>query len=316
MNANLITLPALCMAHTDIGICARLAPIDLPDAIPGHARRGVFARGTGRQFDVRAEGSDCTTLVIYDEIGEWGISARMLRQALASITTPRIRLEINSPGGDVFDGIAMFNDLVSHAARIEVVVTGVAASAASVIAMAGDSIAMHANAFMMIHNAWSITIGDRQDHAAMVAVLGGIDAAIARTYARRADDDTDVIAAMMDAETWMDAEQAVDRGFADSIIADETDPAARAAFDLSIFNKTPRELMHSAPLEGDPTIRDAERALRDAGFSRTRARAMASGRTPQPDNGNQREADEPDFGPLLASIKDLASKMKPQIGKQ
>lgn len=282
--------------------------IDLPESVPGHARRGVFARAMGRRFDVKAAGDDCTTLVIYDEIGEWGISARMMRQALAGITTPRIRLEINSPGGDVFDGIAMFNDLVQHDARIEVVVTGVAASAASVIAMAGDDIAIHGNAFLMIHNAWAMTVGDQNDHAAMVQVLAGIDTALARTYARRADDDVDAITAMMNAETWMDAEQAVDRGFADRIVEGESEPAARAAFDLSVFNKTPGELRQYAPLADDPTCRDIERALRDAGISRSKAKALASARHTSPDP-DQREADATDLGPLLAFVKSEVRKI-------
>lgn len=290
-------------------MAAAVRPIALPESIPGHSRRGVFARAMGRRFDVQAAGDDCTTLVIYDEIGEWGVSARDMRQALARIETPRVRLEINSPGGDVFDGIAIFNDLVQHAARVEVVVTGVAASAASIIAMAGDDIAMHQNAFLMIHNAWAMTVGDQNDHATMVQVLSGIDTALARTYARRADDDTDVIAAMMDAETWMDAEQAVDRGFADRIVEDEAEPEARAAFDLSIFSKTPRELSQKAPLAGDPTCRDIERALRDAGISRSKAKALAAARTPQPDQ-DQRDADDTDLGPLLDSLKGLAGVMQ------
>jgi len=310
MNDAAITLPGHMSARFRGAIMAgAVRPIDLPETIPGHARRGVFARAMGRRFDVKAAGEDCTTLVIYDEIGECGISAAMLRGALARITTPRIRLEINSPGGDVFDGIAMFNDLVQHDARIEVVVTGVAASAASIIAMAGDDIAMHANAFLMIHNAWAVTIGDRGDHAAMSAVLAGIDAALARTYARRADDDTGIIAALMDAETWMDAEQAVDRGFADRIVEDEAEPDARATFDLSIFAKTPRELHQNGPLAGDPTCRDIERALRDAGISRSKAKALAAARTPQPDDRDQRDADAAAVQELLAFVKAEASKI-------
>ncbi len=287
-------------------------PIALPETVPGHARRGVFARAMGRRFDINAAGGDCTALVIYDEIGDFGISARMMRQALAGITTPRIRLEINSPGGDVFDGIAIFNDLVQHDARVEVVVTGVAASAASIIAMAGDDIAMHENAFIMIHNAWAMTVGDQNDHAAMVQVLAGIDDALARTYARRTAEAADVITAMMDAETWMDAEQAVDRGFADRIVEDAAEPEARAAFDLSIFAKTPRELCRDTPLAGDPTCRDIERALRDAGISRSKAKALASARTTMPDDQDQRDADDPDLGPLLASLNALAGQFHTQ----
>jgi len=311
MNPHLITLTANARALRARGVFAgpgRPGPIDLPASIPAHDRRGVFNRATGRRFEVQAAGDDCTTLMIYDEIGEWGISAKMMRQALAGITTPRIRLEINSPGGDVFAGIAMFNDLVQHAARIEVVVTGVAASAASVIAMAGDDIAIHGNAFLMIHNAWAMTVGDQNDHAATMQALAGIDTALARTYARRAGDDVDAITAMMNAETWMDAEQAVDRGFADRIVEDESEPTARAAFDLSVFNKTPRELARFAGPADDPTCRDIERALRDAGVSRSKAKALASARTPSPDP-DQRDADAPELGSLLAFVESEVRKI-------
>lgn len=312
MTRKVITLPALPAALAGRGVFAgpgRPAPIALPADIPQHDRRGVFARATGRRFEVKAAGDDCTTLMIYDEIGEWGVSAAAMRQRLAQITTPRIRLEINSPGGDVFDGIAIFNDLVRHEARIEVVVTGIAASAASLIAMAGDEIGMYANAFLMIHNAWSFTIGDQHDHVAMSQVLAGIDTALARTYARRAGTAADMIEDMMDAETWMDGQQAVEHGFADRVLDDEAAPEARAAFDLSIFNKTPGELRQYAPIADDPTCRDIERALRDAGISRSKAKALATARHPSPDP-DQRDADDPDLGSLLTSLNGLAGKMQ------
>lgn len=311
MNPHLITLPANARALRARGVFAgpgRPGPIDLPASIPAHDRRGVFNRAHGRRFDVQAAGEDCTTLMVYDEIGEWGISAAAMRVKLSQITTPRIRLEINSPGGDVFDGIAIFNDLVRHKARVEVVVTGVAASAASIIAMAGDDIGMYGNAFLMIHNAWSVTIGDQSDHAAMAQVLAKIDEALARTYARRAGTAADMVEDLMAAETWMDAEQAVDRGFADRVLEDEAGPDARAAFDLSVFNKTPRELARFAGPADDPTCRDIERALRDAGVSRSKAKALASARTPSPDP-DQRDADAPELGSLLAFVESEVRKI-------
>ncbi|HYF87419.1 head maturation protease, ClpP-related [Azospirillum sp.] len=243
--------------------------IDAPEGLT-QTRRPFFNRAAGRDFAVNASG-DRTEITLYDEIGMWGVSASDLRAQLAGIRGGTIHLKINSPGGDVFDGIAMHNDLKAHPARVEVEVVGLAASAASLIAMAGDHITVPSNAFLMIHNAWTVVAGDRRAMTEASGVLEQIDTALAKTYAERTGQDAAAVRAMMDAETWMSGDQAVELGFAQ---AKGGETPAQAAFDLTVFANVPAALR---ALQVGPanTKRDFERVLtRDAGLSRSQARAL------------------------------------------
>lgn len=165
----------------------------------------------------------------------------MFRAALDQIDTKNIVLNINSPGGDVFDGIAIFNDLLAHPANVVVRVNGLAASAASLIAMAGDEIQIAETAFFMIHNAWSIAIGDARELTARAKLLKTIDGKLADTYANRTGQDVAEIRQQMDAETWLTAEDAVDQGFADKLVTNDA-AEAHASFDLAPFKNVPRGL--------------------------------------------------------------------------
>lgn len=274
--------------------------ISIPSDLKSATARPFFNRATGRKFDVRDAG-DLTEVDLYDEIGFWGVTAADFKAQIAG--KGRLRLRINSPGGDVFDGITIFNDLVDHPAPVDVEVVGVAASAASIIAMAGDRITIAENAFLMIHNAWTIGLGDRHDMLEVSEVLEQIDGAIADTYAARTGGDREEIVRMMDEETWMKGEAAVDVGFADDVAG-----AARAmaAFDVTGFKNSPSELKVTIGDDARPsTVRDAERALRDAGFSRATAKAMAS-RAFDTDTLPQRDAGgaDPDFVAALKRIQD------------
>lgn len=283
------------------------APISPPAGLVQSTERPFFNRAKGRLFDVHAQG-DVTEIELYDEIGFWGVSAKEFGQKLRAVSGGVIHLKINSPGGDVFDGIAMYNDLVNHPAKVHVEVTGFAASAASLIAMAGDEISIADNAFFMIHNAWTLAIGDRNAIGEVADVLEQIDGALALTYAKRTGIDIDEIAQMMDAETWLSGADAVDQGFADNVGA-KTE--AKAAFDLSCFANVPEGLRGISAKTGDPTIRDAERALRDAGFSRSKAKALASG---APDD-HQRDAGTNNafMSELLSGLSDLTDKIERSI---
>jgi ATP-dependent protease ClpP protease subunit len=260
------------------------AAIKMPDGLKQSTKRPFFNRASGRVFDVQNAG-DVTEIDLYDEIGFWGVSAKDFRNQLRNVTGGTIKLRINSPGGDVFDGIAMFNDLVAHKARVEVEVTGFAASAASLIAMAGDKITIADNAFFMIHNAWTCACGDRNSLGDVADILGQIDGALADTYAARTGMDRAEIVEMMDDETWLSAEDARENGFADAVGKAEE---AKAKFDLSCFAKVPDGLRGFTAQSAGPTIRDTERALRDAGHSRAQAKAMAA-------RGNQAD-DQRDAG--------------------
>lgn len=190
---------------------------------------------------VRASG-DTTTIDFFGEIGPWGISAKNFSQLLGDVNTSLITLNINSPGGDVFDGIAIYNALLEHSAQVNVRVTGLAASAASLVAMAGDTIAIADNAFFMIHNAWTLAMGDRKAMAETARTLGKIDNELANTYATRTGGDKPDIVDMMDNETWLSASEAMDLGFADSTFGADT-KQAKASFDLSSYKHVPKALL-------------------------------------------------------------------------
>lgn len=179
------------------------------------------------KWDASVRGAaDDTTITIYDMIGSdgWseGVTAKRIGAALRSIGSRDVTALINSPGGDFFEGLAIYNLLREHPHKITVKVVGLAASAASVIAMAGDEIQVAKSGFLMIHNAWSIVIGNRHDLRSAADVMDQFDASMADLYAAAAGIDVKEAAAMMDAETWMNGQAAVDAGFATALLpADE-----------------------------------------------------------------------------------------------
>ena len=169
------------------------------------------------------------TLSVTDDIGAFGVSAKSFLDDLRTIKAKDITVEINSPGGDVFAGLAIYNGLRSSGKTVNVKVLGIAASAASLVAMAGDTIEMPENAMMMIHNPWSFAVGDAEELRATADVLDKIGTSLVTTYANRTGKDEAEIKAMLDAETWLTAQEAVDMGFATQV----TQPfSARASFDL------------------------------------------------------------------------------------
>lgn len=172
--------------------------------------------------EVRAAQAGDNSISIYDSIGEnWegtGVTAKRISAALRSIGEKDVVVNINSPGGDFFEGVAIYNLLREHPGKVTVRIVGLAASAASVIAMAGDEILMGDGAFLMIHNAWAVAIGNRHDMADAAKLLEPFDAAMAAVYAARTGITASEAARMMDDETWIGAAQAVDDGFADGLL--------------------------------------------------------------------------------------------------
>lgn len=187
---------------------------DLRQRVQDHAPS--YEREAG--YTVRNATGDEAIVRIYDEIWFLGVNADDFVRDLDTITAPRMRVEINSPGGDVFDGIAIYNALRTHPAHVTTRVDGIAASIASVIAQAGDHRIMLSSSQMMIHNAWGVTVGDHQDHAEMSALLAQQDDIIAGIYASRSGGDKDNFRTLMDAETWLSDERAVAEGLADEVI--------------------------------------------------------------------------------------------------
>lgn len=170
--------------------------------------------------------SDEASINIYDVIGEdWmgeGMTAKRIAGILRSIGERDVVVNINSPGGDLFEGIAIYNLLRDHDHRVTTRVIGLAASAASVIAMAGDEIQVARAGFMMIHNVWVLAMGNRNDLRESADQLETFDDALASVYAARTGMEKKAVAKLMDRETWFSGEQAIEQGFAEALLpADE-----------------------------------------------------------------------------------------------
>lgn len=174
------------------------------------------------------------TISIFDVIGDdgWtggGVTAKRISAALRSIGNRDVIVRINSPGGDMFEGIAIYNLLRAHPAKVTVEVLGWAASAASIIAMAGDEIRMGLGSFMMIHYAWGLVIGNRHDMREAAILFDQFDGALADIYEARTGMKHADIEQLMDAETFMAAAQAVKYGFADVVDDAEIHPETNAS---------------------------------------------------------------------------------------
>lgn len=246
-------------------------------------------RGKGfTRIDAAADGGEATVW-IYDYIvasaaeAEWfgGVAAETLVKEIAAIKAKTITVRVNSPGGDVFGGRAIELALRQHPADVIVQVDGYAASAASVVAMAGDTIKMGAGSMMMIHRAWTMAMGNANDLTKTAGLLAKIDGTLAATYATRTGADTEAMLAMMDAETWLTGAEAVAQKFADELIGDVAapQPAAMAqSWDLASLAAqkaaASAALQAPAPAPVNDVVRADESKDR---FERARIRARLSG---------------------------------------
>lgn len=196
------------------------------------ARALAAARGTGFYAKKKSpEEGDC---YLYDAIGSdmWGggISAQAFKDELTKLgDVKRLNIYINSPGGDVFDGVAIRSMLARHPARKTVYVDGVAASAASFIMTVGDEIVANPAATIMIHRAWGMTVGDETDHRETADLLAKMDRDVILPLYARTGQSKEQLLAWMDAETWMSAEEALDRKFVDRIEGGEKEAAPPVA---------------------------------------------------------------------------------------
>ncbi|MDP2141289.1 MAG: Clp protease ClpP [Gammaproteobacteria bacterium] len=217
---------------------------NLPAAPEARARAGVQCDLVPRALDrwnpsvKSAAGDDPDrTITIYEPIGyDWwtgeGVTAKRISAALRAIGNDTdVIVNINSPGGDVFEGLAIYNLLREHKGMVTVNVIGLAASAASFIAMAGDVIRIGRAAFFMIHNAWVCACGNRNDLREIAEWLEPFDNTIADIYAMRSGVDIAEVIAQMDSETWIGGKEAVDKGWADALLESDAvkeEPAAEA----------------------------------------------------------------------------------------
>ncbi len=193
-------------------------------------------------FDIKAAagGEKHTEVMIFDEIGLWGVTAKDFATALKAIPEDHaITVRINSPGGSVFDGYAIFNALKSRAASVTTKVEGLAASMASIVALAGSRVTAAANSMFMIHNPWSGVAGDSEDLRKTADLLDKLTSQLVGIYAGKSGKSEDEVRAAMDAETWFTAEEAKAWGLVDEV----TDGvAAVASFDVSRFRNAPQAL--------------------------------------------------------------------------
>lgn len=186
---------------------------------------------------IRAAQDGDNSISIFDVIGAdyWGegVTASRIAGALRSLGGADVTVNINSPGGDMFEGLAIYNLLREYDGKVTVKVLGLAASAASIIAMAGDDVQIGRGAFLMIHNCWVYAMGNRHDLAQTAADMEPFDKAMSDIYQARSGLDADTVDAMMDGETYIGGSEAVEKGFADSLlsadeIADDDDSPAAA----------------------------------------------------------------------------------------
>ena len=208
-------------------------------------------------YDIRDAAERRAAIWVYEEIGEnfWGegFTAKQFVKDLAALDVDAIDLHINSPGGNVFDGQAIFNALRSHPATVTTYIDGLAASIASVVALAGDRVVMASNALFMYHDPFGMVMGDAAEMRQFADVLDKIGDTIADIYVARSTHSPEEVRAGMAAETWLSADEAHAYGFVDEV-ADAMKVAAR--FDLSRFHNAPPVALEQdtpdEPVEGSP----------------------------------------------------------------
>ena len=224
-------------------IAAAVEPVadDILAAIPTPAGKTWYTINNKAEADDEVEAE----VMIYDEIGGWGIGASQFVRDFKAIDAGRIRLRINSPGGAVTEAVAMFNAIREHKARIIAHVDGLAASAASVIAMAGDEVRMADNAYLMIHEAHGGVMGDAADFQRYADLLAKMNDNIAGAYQKKSGKPKSHWRKLMADETWFTAKEAKAEGLVDAVyVADKPlKETASASFDFTIYNRVPAEVL-------------------------------------------------------------------------
>lgn len=210
----------------------------MPDTLSARERFSALATRTTSTWNIATDDDERrASLHLYGVIGAYwdGIDAAAVVPAIRALDVDTIELFVNSPGGNVYDGIAIRNALRQHTARVVVTVDGLAASAASFIACGGDEVVMGENAEFMIHEAWGVSIGDAEEMRSAADDLDRISDNIAAMYAAKAGGEASDWRALMKAETWYSASEAVAAGLADRLDSDVADEPASNLFDLSMY---------------------------------------------------------------------------------
>ena len=191
---------------------------------------------------IRADASgDVGHVYVYDVIDSyWGASAKALVEALAGMKGKPVALHLNSPGGDVFEARAMVSALRAHGSPVTTYIDGLAASAATYLALSGDQVHITDGGMFMVHNSWTVAWGNKTELRSTADLLDKIDGTIAADYMRKTKASTEQVTAWMEAETWFTAQEAFDAGFVDAIDGQADAPAAMSKWNLSAYANAPR----------------------------------------------------------------------------
>lgn len=197
-------------------------------------------------------------IFIYDQIGGdfWseGVTAKRVIAELKQFGDEDVTLRINSPGGSVFEGMAIYNAIKQYKGKVTTQIDSLAASAASVIALAADEIVMGEGSFLMIHEAWGVGIGTADDMIATASLLEKVDGEILSIYQARTGIETEELQEMVKAETWLTADEAIEKGFADRVIETSKKKKPKKANNqiLQHFKHTPAALLQDEQPEPEP----------------------------------------------------------------
>jgi ATP-dependent Clp protease protease subunit len=249
------------------------------------------------KFEVTALASSNPTISIFDYIGDdgmgGGVPLAKVAGALRSIGDKPVTVEINSPGGNYFEGVAIYNLLRRHTQAVNVQVLGIAASAASIVAMAGDHIAIAHNAEIMIHQARGLFMGTAEEMADAMATLQKLDGAMADTYAARTGLEREQLLVMMKAETFIGGQEAVDQGFADEVMQREAQaPVYAAADDFPTDQVSLDKFLAKKANMPRAERRELFRALKGGATSSTEPEALRA----------EGEPEETDLAPLFKAM--------------
>lgn len=210
--------------------------------------------------NLRIENKDAEAEVyLYDVISDdYGVSAIAFNKELSALKGKKVNLHINSPGGDVFAGRAMATAIIAHG-DVTAYIDGIAASAATYVALSAKEVHISDGAMFMIHNAWAFSIGNKDDMRKTADLLDKIDSTIINDYKKKTNLAAEDIVAMMNAETWMTAQEALDKGFVDSIF---NGTKLENKWDLSAYKNAPQAAKDG--LEDEPSFIENEHRDRQA----------------------------------------------------
>lgn len=257
-------------------------------------------------------------LSLYDEIGSFGIGAKEFIAELKEHKDQHIHLRINSPGGEIVEGSAIYNALTRHKGGLTVHIDALAASMASVIAMSGDPVYMSDNALLMIHNPWTLAAGEAKDLRKQADLLDTMKSNLIRAYQKKSGMEEKAIAKLMDEETWLDAVEAVALGFVDAI--EDGIPAAASAKEMRLrFDNFAKAKMQNTAISeaevsapaADPVVEEAPvaaetvEAVADAPVAEEAAALVAVEEVPVAEEAQAAVTADS----LVAKISDMAAKL-------